>query len=99
LLPGLGTAIVTVGTITLSSTLVCLDFFDATLERRRLPFRQKLGIVRHNFPVSGGFALICFGLVSIPLINLVAIPLCVMAGTMFCCDRVLPLPQKDSRRE
>jgi CysZ protein len=91
LLPGLGTAIATVGTISLSATLVCLDFFDATLERRRLKFRQKLGIVRRSLPASGGFALICFGLVSIPLINLVGIPLCVMAGTLFCCDRILPL--------
>jgi CysZ protein len=95
LLPGLGTAIATIGTITLSATLVCLDFFDATLERRRLKFRQKLGIVRHSLPASGGFALICFGLVSIPLINLVGIPLCVMAGTLFCCDRVLPLNHEE----
>jgi CysZ protein len=91
LLPGIGTAIATLGTITLSSTLVCLDFFDATLERRRLKFRQKLGIVRRALPASGGFGLVCFGLVSIPLINLLAIPLCVMAGTLFCCDRILPL--------
>jgi CysZ protein len=91
ILPGLGTLIATIGTIALSSTLVCLDFFDATLERRRLKFRQKLGIVRRSFPASGGFALVCFGLVSVPLINLIGIPLCVMAGTLFCCDRVLPL--------
>jgi CysZ protein len=91
LLPGLGTVIATIGTITLGSTLVCLDFFDSTIERRRLRFRQKLGIVRRSLPASAGFALICFALVSIPLINLLAIPICVMAGTLFCCDRVLPL--------
>jgi CysZ protein len=95
LLPVLGTVLATVGTITLSATLVCLDFFDATLERRRLKFRQKLGIVRRSLPASGGFALICFGLVSIPFINLVGIPLCVMAGTLFCCDRVLPLGKEE----
>jgi CysZ protein len=94
LLPVLGTAIATIGTMILYSTLVCLDFFDATLERRRLKFRQKLGIVRRSLPASGGFALICFGLVSIPLINLVGIPLCVVAGTLFCCDRVLPLDRE-----
>jgi CysZ protein len=91
LLPGLGTLLATIGTISLSATLVCLDFFDATLERRRLKFRQKLGLVRRSLPASGGFALVCFGLVSIPLINLLGIPLCVMAGTLFCCDRVLPI--------
>jgi CysZ protein len=94
LLPVLGTVIATVSTMILYATLVCLDFFDATLERRRLKFRQKLGIVKRSLPASGGFALICFGLVSIPLINLVGIPLCVVAGTLFCCDRVLPLDQE-----
>jgi len=30
------------------------------------------------------------GLVSIPLLNLLAIPLCMTAGTLFFCDRIWP---------
>jgi CysZ protein len=90
LLPGVGTAIASLGTIALGSYLVCLDFFDSTLERRRLKFRQKLRIVQQSLPASAGFALVCFGIVNIPLINLVGIPLCVVAGSLFCCDRILP---------
>jgi CysZ protein len=90
LLPGLGTAIASLGTLALGSYLVCLDFFDSTLERRRLKFRQKLRIVQQSLPASAGFALVCFGIVNIPLINLVGIPLCVVAGSLFCCDRILP---------
>ncbi|MBE9031696.1 EI24 domain-containing protein, partial [filamentous cyanobacterium LEGE 11480] len=85
-----GTAIVAAGSLTLGACLTCLDFFDATMERRRLRFRQKLRLVRRSLPASAGFALVCFGLVNIPLINLVGIPLCVAAGSLFCCDRVLP---------
>lgn len=90
LLPGVGTAIASLGTIALGSYLVCLDFFDSTLERRRLKFRQKLRVVQQSLPASAGFALVCFGIVNIPLINLVGIPLCVVAGSLFCCDRILP---------
>jgi CysZ protein len=89
-LPGVGTAIATVGSIGLGVTLVCLDFFDPALERRRLRFRDKLAWVRRSFPSSLTFGLVCLGLVSIPFVNLLAIPICVAAGTLFFCDRILP---------
>ncbi len=88
--PGLGTLISTVGSLALTTTIVCLDFLDSTLERRRLKFRNKLRIVFKSLPASGSFGLVCLGLISIPLLNLVTIPLCVASGTLFVCDRVLP---------
>jgi CysZ protein len=90
LVPGIGTVIATVGGVTLAATIICLDFLDASLERRRLPFREKLGIVFRSLPASASFSLVCLGLVSIPLLNLLTIPLCVASGTLFVCDRVLP---------
>jgi CysZ protein len=87
--PGVGTVISTIGSFTLTTTIVCLDFFDSPLERRRLKFRKKLGIVFRSLPASGSFGLVCLGLISIPLLNLVTIPLCVASGTLFVCDRVL----------
>jgi CysZ protein len=90
LLPGVGTAIASVGYITLTATIVCLDFFDSAVERRRLRFRQKLGVVWRSLPASAGFGLVCLALVSVPLINLLAIPVCVAAGTLFFCDRIQP---------
>jgi CysZ protein len=89
-LPGLGTAIASIGYITLTGTIVCLDFFDSALERRRLRFRQKLGVVAKSLPASAAFGLVCLALVSVPLINLLAIPVCVAAGTLFFCDRIQP---------
>lgn len=97
LVPGIGTVVATVGGVTLAATIVCLDFLDAPMERRRLPFREKLGILFRSLPASASFSLVCLGLVSIPLLNLVTIPLCVASGTLFFCDRIYPnLPKPPS---
>lgn len=86
--PPIGPVITSVGSVALSATIVCLDFLDPALERRRLRFRRKLSLVFQHGLTSTGFALICLGLISIPLMNLMAIPLCVAAGTLFFCDRL-----------
>ena len=89
-LPGIGTLIASIGGFTLTLTLICLDFLDSPLERRRLPFKRKLKIVYRSLPASGSFSVACLALISIPLVNLVTIPICVASGTLFFCDRVLP---------
>jgi CysZ protein len=89
LIPTFGNLIFTIGGIILAGIIVCLDFFDAPLERRRLRFRQKLSIIRQTFPASAGFSLICLILISIPFLNLFIIPICVASGTLFICDRFL----------
>lgn len=88
-IPGFGTLLFTIGGIALASTIVCLDFLDSPMERRRFRFRDKLNMIVRTFPASGSFALVCFGLVVIPFLNLLSIPVCVAAGTMFFCDRIL----------
>lgn len=88
LFPGVGTAVSSISSFILTTLIVCLDFFDSCLERRRLKFRRKLGIVLKTLPASGSFGLVCLGLISIPLLNLITIPLCVASGTLFICDRL-----------
>lgn len=85
--PGVGTVISSIGSLILATTIVCLDFLDSCLERRRLQFRQKLKTVFKTLPASASFGLVCLGLISIPFVNLVTIPLCVASGTLFICDR------------
>lgn len=87
--PG-GSLIATIGGIALTTSIVCLDFFDGPLERRKLKFREKLKVVYRSLPASATFGLICQVLITIPIVNFLAIPICVVAGTLFCCDRVLP---------
>jgi CysZ protein len=88
--PPIGTTIASVGGVALAALLVGLDFLDAPLERRRLSFRRKLGVFARSLPASATFSWACLVLVSIPFVSLLAVPICVAAGTLFCCDRVLP---------
>ncbi len=99
LVPGLGNLIAAIGGVTLTATIVCLDFLDAPLERRRLRFRQKLSLVYRGLPATAGFSLVCLGLISIPLLNLIIIPICVASGTLFFCDRLLHLVKQNSEHK
>lgn len=93
--PVIGAPVATAGWIALGSLISCLDFFDPPLERRRLRFREKIAVVRAHLPASAGFGLACLGLVSIPFINLLSIPVCITAGTLFFLDRIrLALPHE-----
>jgi CysZ protein len=96
LLPGLGTAIASGGSIALGIILVCLDFLDGPLERRRLSFRAKLNVIFRSFPASAGFGGVCLVLISLPLLNLIMVPICVIAGTLFFCDRLWPWFQPEA---
>lgn len=93
LVPGVGTAIATLGGLALAALLTCMDFLDPSLERRRLRFRRKLQIVMRHLPATATFGFVCLGLISIPFFNLFAIPICVAAGTLLFCDRVMQTPQ------
>lgn len=77
----------TAGTFLLGAIVACLDFFDGPLERRGLSFRRKLGYVARKAPASLAFGLACAALVAIPVVNLLALPVCVTAGTIFVTDR------------
>lgn len=87
-IPIFGNLISVIGGIILAATIVCLDFLDAPLERRRLSFRQKLSLIWQGFPATAGFSLACLGLISIPFLNLLIIPICVASGTLFFCARL-----------
>jgi CysZ protein len=90
LIPAVGATIAAAGSIALGVVISCLDFTDGPLERRRLRFRRKLGAIRAGMPASAAFGLVALGLISIPLINLLSIPLCVVAGTILYCEEIAP---------
>ncbi len=86
-MPGIGPLLQMAANLALGATIACLDFFDGPLERRRWRFRAKLALIRRMLPGSLGFGLLAFALVSIPLVNLLAIPLCVTAGNLLVIER------------
>jgi len=94
LIPGAGSVLALLGGLALGATLACLDFFDPPLERRGLSFRAKLGFIRRHLPASAGFGLVCLGLVSLPLLNLLTVPVCIAAGTIFFCEAAAEPPAK-----
>jgi len=96
--PPFGNLIASIGWIALATVLVFLDFIDPPLERRRLSFRTKLSLIGRTLPASASFGLTALWLVSIPLLNLIAVPLCIVAGTLFCCDYALPKLGKEESK-
>jgi CysZ protein len=95
-LPGPGTAAAAAGGVALAATIACLDFFDPPLGRRGLGFRARLAYARRALPASAAFGLTCVAALSVPLLNLLVVPLCVAAGTLFFCDRPDPSPPERS---
>lgn len=91
LVPLIGPVVSTVGGFALGVTIVCLDFLDPSLGRRQLSFRQKLATVFRHMPTTGGFGAVALVLVSIPLVNLVTVPLSVAAASLLYADRVHPV--------
>lgn len=100
LLPVAGQAVGIVGGFLLTAFVACLDFFDGPQERRRAAFGSKLRFVRASAPGSAGFGLVCAALLAVPVLNLVWIPVCVAAGTVFWAERQPPatevVPQRPS---
>lgn len=94
LVPLVGPVVSTLGGFALGVTIACLDFLDPSLERRRLRFREKLATVYRHMPVTGGFGTVALVLVSIPLVNLLTVPLSVAAGSLLYADCVHPGREK-----
>lgn len=88
LIPGAGTMIGTAGGIALGATVACLDVIGPVLDRRRLGFRQRLALIGQGLPGTAGLGLACLALLSVPFLNLIAIPICVTAGTLYFLDRL-----------
>lgn len=97
LIPGLGGLVYTAAGITLGALISCLDFFDGPQERRRMRFREKLATIRRTMPGSLSFGVVAAALVAIPVVNLLAIPLCVTAGNLFVIERGLGLTRSARR--
>lgn len=90
LIPGVGSLAAAGVWTALGVVTLVLDFLDPALQRRRLRFREKLGVVLGHAPVSAGFGAPALLLAGIPLVNLLTVPLCMAAGTLYYVDQVHP---------
>lgn len=89
LLPIAGTVLASVGGFVLFAWVTGLSFVDPPLERRRLGFRQKVAHFTQMGPAGWSFSLVSFGLLNIPLLNLLVVPILITAGTLLYCEKFL----------
>ena len=79
-IPVIGPLINVFWSVTIALLFVCLDFTDASYSRRRQSLRQRGAELRQVLPEALGFAVVALPFVSIPIMNLVTVPLCCAAG-------------------
>ncbi len=81
LVPGLGSVAATLLGGALSAFFLALEYADVTFQRHGVRLRQKLRFLRGDIALAGGFGLGVGALLWVPLLNLLCIPVAVVAGT------------------
>lgn len=81
LVPGAGSLAAALLGGALSAFFVALEYADVTFQRHGVPLRRKLRLLRGDLPLAGGFGAGVGALLWIPLLNVLCIPLAVVAGT------------------
>jgi len=59
-----------------------LDYSSYTLDRRHIAFRERRRWIVSRAPLMAGFGLAAFLACAVPVLNLLAMPLLVVAGTL-----------------
>lgn len=85
-IPALGTAASAVLAPALAFFFLGWEYLDYSMERWHLPFGAKRRTVFRNTPAIVAFGCGVWLLLMIPVLNLLAIPVCVAGGTLLFCD-------------
>lgn len=86
LVPGLGTAAYGVAVTVYTLFFLGWEYFDYSMERWRLTFRDKRKVAFRNGATFLGFGAGAALMLLIPLLNFLAIPVCVTGATLLFCD-------------
>jgi CysZ protein len=82
LIPGVGIVVDVGWSIVVGMFFVSLDYTDAWYSRRGYTIRQRLAELRGVTPEVLGFVTVAWPLLSLPGVNLLAMPLCAAAGML-----------------
>lgn len=85
LVPG-AQPVAAVAMVALAMLFLSLDSASYALDRRGLRFSEKLRWSREHFPAVAGYGAGAFLVCSVPLVNLIALPLLVAAGTLLVAE-------------
>lgn len=86
LLPVVGTAIGAAASFAFTALLLSQEFMTMPLARQLVPFRQRFGYVWRNKWLAFGFGVSAMGIMLVPGLNIVLLPLAACGGTLACCD-------------
>lgn len=84
--PPVGTAVYGVAATAYTLFFLGWEYLDYTLERWHFPFRAKRRAAFSNLGIFFGFGAGAALLLLIPVVNFLAIPVCVAGGTLLVCD-------------
>ncbi len=70
----------------LSALFLAREVLDYSFSRRRFGFAQKVRILRRHLPMTAGLGLSTLGLLAIPGVNVLSMPLAVVGGALAYCD-------------
>ncbi len=82
LIPVVGSLVYVVLAALVSSFFLVMDYAGSPLDRRNVSFREKVRLIVANKDFSGGFGAGAWLLMFVPFVNLVAMPVLVVAGTI-----------------
>ena len=86
LLPLIGAPIWSVGSFLVSAFIVAVDFAGISMARRLVPFRKRFVTLWRLRWLSLGLGTALFVLLFIPGVNILALPVAAIAGTLCYCD-------------
>jgi CysZ protein len=99
LVPGIGSVVAWIAGTVLTGAMLSLELTDFPQARRRFHWREKVGLLRREFPSFLGFGLSAALLLAIPFMSLVLAPIGVVGGTLLfgALDRAGRVPWRDRR--
>ncbi len=86
-IPLIGNAVSAVLGVIFSSYFNALDFLDYPMQRKLMPFKQKLRVTQKGGMLTYGFGAIAFLMMFLPVVNVFMKPILVVAGTRLYYDK------------
>ncbi len=86
IIPVVGPVVSSVGGFIVTAFFVSYDQMDYAMARREWPFGQKIRAVTRNFALCFGFGGSMAGVLWVPIVGILFIPLAAVGGTLMFCD-------------
>ncbi|HUT23181.1 MAG TPA: EI24 domain-containing protein [Sumerlaeia bacterium] len=82
LVPVAGSALYVVAIFCWAAWSAAVEFTGYASDRRRIPLGRKWALLRSRLPATMGFGIVTVGLLLVPLLNVLVVPVSAVGGTM-----------------